>query len=96
MEPNTESVTNMANRLPGMEDAQIEALDSLALDYKKLQRKRITALAKEVELKGKLLEEMKTQKKKHYKYEDIEIEIVPTGEKLKVKISKEEENGDAE
>lgn len=86
----------MANRLPGLDDAKIEALEDLALDYKKLQKKRITALAKEVELKGKLLDEMKSQKKTHYKYEDIEIEIVPTGEKLKVKISKEEENGDAE
>ncbi len=79
-------------RLPTMEDAQIEALDMLATEYKKLQRRRMAALAKEVELKEKLLTEMKLQKKKHYKYEDVEIEIVATGEKLKVKIAKEDES----
>ena len=43
----------MTNRLPGMDDAQIKSLDDLAEEYKKWQKKRIAALAKEVELKEK-------------------------------------------
>lgn len=79
-----------SNRLPGMDDAEIEELESIAHEYKKIQKRRMTALNKEVELKDQLLEVMKKNKRKHYKFEDLEIEIVPTGEKLKVKIAKED------
>ncbi len=74
------------------EDGQIEELETLATEYKKLQRKRMATLSKEIDLKTQLLDAMKRNKKKHYKYDDIEIEIVPTGEKLKVKTIKEDDD----
>lgn len=82
-------------RLPGLEDAQIEELETIATEYKKQQKKRMSYLSKEVEQKGLLLEAMKRHKKKHYKFEDLEIEIVPTGEKLRVKIKKEDDEEEA-
>lgn len=75
-----------------MTDAQIEELDNLAIDYKKWQRKRMAALDKEVEIKGDLLKAMKRHKRETYKYEDIEIEVVPGEESLKVKAAKVEED----
>ena len=86
----------MTTRLPGMEDSRIEELDSAALEYKKYQKKRMAALAKEVEQKEKLMGIMKAQKRKHYKYGDIEIDIISTQEKLKVTIGKEEKDEETE
>ena len=40
----------------------------------------------------KIMAEMKGQKKKRYKYEDIEIEIVTTQEKLKVTIARDSDD----
>lgn len=83
----------MANqRLPGLEDARIEELETLAEDYKKWQKKRMSALAKEVEIKDKIMGVLKGQKKKHYRYEDLEIEIIATKEKLKIKGVKDDED----
>ncbi len=86
----------MAGRLPGMEDSQIEALEELAADYKKIQKRRMTALAKEVELKDKIMAAMKEAKKRKYKYGEVEIEIVATKEKVKVKLAKEDEDESGE
>ena len=79
-----------------MEDARIEELEDAALLYKKFQKKRMAALAKEVEQKDALLAIMKAQKRKHYQFEDTEIEIVATKEKLVVKIKKQDDDEGAE
>lgn len=86
----------MANRLPGMEDAQIESLETLAESYKKVQKRRLKALAEEVKLKDELMTEMKANKKRHYKYGGLEIEIVTTKEKVRVKTAKEDEEEESE
>lgn len=39
-------------RLPGLEDAQIEAIEDLATEYKKVQKRRMIALAKEDDESG--------------------------------------------
>lgn len=81
-------------RLPGMTDAQIEELDTLAVDYKKWQKKRMAALAKEVEAKDKIFDAMKKHKKRKYVYEDTTIEIITTEEKLKVTVADPQEGDD--
>ena len=83
-------------RLPGLEDSQIEALEELATEYRKVQKRRMTALAKEVELKDKIMSAMKENKKRKYKYGDVEIEIVTTKEKVRVKLAKEDDESEEE
>jgi hypothetical protein len=77
--------------LPGMEDRRINELDQAALDYAEGRDERMELTKKEVELKTKLITLMHRYNKKTYKYEDIEIELVPEGEKVKVRIHKEKE-----
>ena len=79
-------------RLPGTEDARIDALEDLAEEYAEIRDKRIALNKEESTLKDKLRDIMKANKKRHYVRDGVEIDIVPEGEKLKV-IKKE---GDGE
>lgn len=72
--------------LTGMEDAKIDALEEIALDYADLRDQRIKLGQHEGELKKQLLALMKAQKREHYHRGTITIDIVHEKENLKVKV----------
>jgi hypothetical protein len=72
--------------LTGMEDAKIDALEEIALDYADVRDKRMALGNKEQEFKGQLLALMKAQKREHYQRGTITIDIVHEKENLKVKV----------
>ena len=61
-------------RLPEMEDSKISVLEDHALSYAEVRDERMGLSKREVELKGKLLDLMKAQKKEHYKRGNIKID----------------------
>jgi len=73
-------------QLPGMEDKKIAALQDAALSYAEARDARIAATGDEVSAKKHLLSVMHANKKKRYVHGDVYVEIIPEGEKLKVKI----------
>jgi hypothetical protein len=79
-------------RIPGTEDAKIDALEDLAEEYAGVRDQRMALSANEVDLKGKLLLAMKTNNKEKYKRDGIEIRIVHEQENVKVKVKKGEED----
>ena len=82
-------------QLPEMEDNKIAVLEDLALSYAEVRDERMGLSKREVELKGKLLDLMKAQKKEHYHRGNIKIDIVHEEETVKVKVksaSEEEED----
>ena len=85
--------------LKGMEQPGLPDLVDVGKRYKSAQRRRMQALAKEVELKDGVLAIMHEHKLTTYRDEDedIEFELVPGKERLKVKTpSEEEEASDGE
>jgi hypothetical protein len=78
-------------RLPSMEDARIQALESGAEEYVRARDERMALTEVEVETKGTLLRLMHEHGKTHYKHNGYEISVVAESEKLKVKVQKEEE-----
>lgn len=83
-------------RLPGLEDPKIEALEAKALDYAEVRDQRMALSSQEIELKKDLLDLMKAQKKEHYKRGTIEINIVHESENIKVKVKKKSDDDDDE
>ena len=79
-------------RLPGLEDAKIEALQTAAVEYAKIRDKRQKLTTEEVELKGSLLKLMKKHKRDHYEFEGVSIDVITEEETVKVKIRKPEED----
>ena len=77
-------------RLPTMEDAAIEEIETVARKYVRLRDSRQRILKEEVEQKGLLLQVLRRHGKESYLYDDLEIEIVKTAEKVRVKIKKDE------
>lgn len=77
-------------RLPQMDDPQIEELESLAESYADVRDQRLALTPQEKKLKDDLLAAMKRNHKQLYRRDGIEIEIVPEGEKVKVRLKKEE------
>lgn len=77
-------------RLPGTENA-IPELEELGHEYAGVRDERMDLTRKEVELKERLLEAMKRNDLSACRYQDIEMEIVPGKEKVKVKVSSVEE-----
>ena len=73
--------------LPGMEDRLIAELNEAALDYDDVKRRRMALTTEEVEAKKKVSDLMHAQKRTTYKHGNISIELVPEGEKVKVKVS---------
>jgi IMP dehydrogenase/GMP reductase len=72
--------------LPEMGDAKIKVLEDKALEYAEVRDARIGLSQKEGELKGKLLDLMKAQKREHYHRGAIKIDIVHEKENIKVKV----------
>ena len=73
-----------------MEDAKIVELQDGAVDYVHARDKRQLATEREVQEKTKLLALMKKHAKTRYAYKGVSIEIIPEGEKLKVRIEDQE------
>jgi hypothetical protein len=82
-------------RLPGMEDAQLEALHAAALEYAGIRDQRQKLTAQEVELKARLLRLMKESGKDSYEYDGVEVELVTVEETVKVKVRKKDDERDA-
>lgn len=78
--------------LPGLEDRSIQALDDAALSYDEVKKARMKLTEQEVDAKTLVSELMHKAKKTHYKHGNIVIDLVPEGEKVKVKIKPEGED----
>jgi hypothetical protein len=79
--------------LPGLPDpGRIEELHAAALEYAAKRDERMDVLKEELDLKGKLLDLMKKHDRTVYITEGLECTLVPTGEKLKVKVHKADED----
>lgn len=76
--------------LPGMEQREIEDLEALAHEYKKILNKRQDLTRREVELKRDLITAMHRHKRKDYEREGIEIHLIVEQEKVQVRIHDEE------
>jgi hypothetical protein len=74
-------------RLPGTEGV-IQELEELGYEYAALRDQRMDLTKQEVDLKNRLLEAMHKNNLTSYQYQDIEVEIIPGEEKLKVKVDK--------
>lgn len=81
--------------LPGMEDRRIADLDQAALDYAEGRDERMEMTKKEVELKTALIGLMHKHSKKTYTYNGISVELVPEGEKVKVRVAKEKDDAES-
>ena len=79
-------------RLPGLEDAPIEELESAARDYASARDRRMMLLNEEVDLKDTLLRLMRANNKETYHHDGIEIRVVREAEKVKVKVSDDDED----
>jgi hypothetical protein len=66
----------------------IPELEQLGYEYAALRDRRMTLLKEEVDLKKKTLEALHKNNLLNYSYEDLEIQIVPGAEKLRVKVKK--------
>ena len=77
-------------RLPTMEDNKLDDLEAAAESYADIRDQRIALNAEEVDLKGKLLNLMKSHSKTQYQRDGISIKIVAEKETVKVKIKKED------
>lgn len=77
-------------RLPGMQDPEIEELEDAAREYANIRDDRVLLLGKEVELKEELLGMMKKHGKTVYIHDGVEIKLVHEKESVKVKVVKED------
>lgn len=73
-------------RLPGTEDAKIDILEDLAEDYAAIRDQRQGLSRREVDLKKKLLDLMKANKKKVYQRNGVSIKIEVEKEKVIVRV----------
>ena len=89
--PKTKRGRPRQTELPGMEDKHLEDLEDLARDYAGVRDERMALNRTESDLKGKLLDLMKKHGKKMYRVEEMEIRVVVTEEKVKVRILEEKE-----
>lgn len=79
-------------RLPGTDDPALKDLESKAEQYVEIRDERMELTKKESALQDDLLALMKKYKKTEYRRDGIEIRIVPIDEKVKVKITSDEES----
>ena len=77
--------------LPGMEDAKIAELESLAERYAEIRDKRIALNKAEVALKDQLIVAMHENEKEVYRRDGIEILLVAEEETVKVRVAKHDE-----
>jgi uncharacterized protein YnzC (UPF0291/DUF896 family) len=73
--------------LPGMEDKAVRSLDNLALRYDEVKKARMQLTEQEVESKENLRDMMHKLKRTHYRHKNISIDLVPEGEKVRVKVN---------
>ena len=83
--------TPRQGRLPQMEDAKIEAIETAAENYAEIRDQRQELTTEEVKLKTKLLTLMKEHKKKKYIHAGISVEIQIEKETVRVRVKKESE-----
>lgn len=76
--------------LPGMADRKIPDLHAAAEAYVEGRDERMAMTKQEVELKQTLIDKMHEHKRTSYKCDDIEIELKPEGETVKVKRRKDD------
>jgi hypothetical protein len=79
--------------LPGVEK-EITELQSKGMEYAAIRDERQALLQQEVVLKEELRALMKKHKKTKYSHKDVTIELVPEGEKVKVRIAKSKDDED--
>ena len=77
-------------RLPGTVNS-IQELDDLGLEYAAIRDERMELSRKEVALKDKVHQCMKEHKLKTYKYGEVEVELIPGEEEVKVRVKKPQE-----
>ena len=75
-------------RIPGTEDAKIDALEEIAEDYASIRDQRQLLTVQEVDLKSKVLDLMKANGKEHYRRNGVEITITHEKESVKVRVKK--------
>jgi hypothetical protein len=81
-------------RLPGLEDAKIEALQGAALEYAAVRDQRMLLTEQESGLKAKLLGLMKEYGKDVYEYDGVKVERVMEEETVKVRIKRAKQDDD--
>jgi hypothetical protein len=79
-------------RLPGMEDAAIEELESAAEEYAEIRDQRMALTPEETRTKNNVLGLMKKHHKETYFHAGIEIELIHEQETVKVRVKKPEES----
>lgn len=86
--PKTEEKEGI-KRLPGMEEPEIEELETLAKQYAKIRDKRQALTTQEVDLKDLLLKAMKKNNRTDYVHGKVSIRIVAEEETVRVRIAKD-------
>lgn len=79
------------DRLPGTEDAALADLDSIGFEYAAMRDKRMDLNKQEIDLKARAIKLMHKHNRSHYKYQDLEMEIVPGDENIRVRVKKPKE-----
>jgi hypothetical protein len=77
--------------LPGMNDAKLSAIESLALDYVELRDERMEIGKREVEIKELLIAAMHKAGKSEYKRAGISVKLIVEEEGVKVRVKDEDE-----
>jgi hypothetical protein len=92
MMPNKNGKTKKAKAkqadLPGMEDRRLDDLDAAAREYAEHRDERMQAFKDEVELKRRVLNLMHRHKKNTYDCDGVTIDVVPTDERIRVRVEK--------
>lgn len=81
-------------KLPGMEEPKQKrnpAIEAKALEKKKISKAKVALMAEESQLDADIRELLKAAGITHYVCEDVDVELVPTKDKLVIKITDDEE-----
>lgn len=84
-------------KLPGLEEPQQERnplIEQYAIEKKKVSKSKVALMAEEAKLDANIRELLKAAGLTHYKSDEVDVELVPTKDKLKIKILDEEEEED--
>lgn len=80
------------NELPGIDDRKIPDLHEAALVYEELKQQRMALTPKEVAAKETVLTLMKKHKKKTYRCNGVEVDLVQETETVKVRVKSGDED----
>jgi hypothetical protein len=81
-------------KLPGMEEPKVKPnplIEKYAIEKKKISRDKVALMAEEAKLDGQIRELLKAQGITHYRNDGIDVELVPTKDKLIIKTEDEED-----